>query len=114
MALKPELSFGASLAVIAIDYGVYQLHMPTVTDVKAASPHNSTVDSGRKGAAWTAISICAALSILSRDPNFFIFGAGFAVILDWYYRHANSVAPATGQVTLPPPGGMQPGGVSGQ
>jgi len=113
MALKPELSFGASIAVLAIDFGIYQIHMPTTSDVKAAAPHNSAVDSGRQGAAWTAIGVSAALSLLAKDSNIFIFGAGFAVVLDWYYRHANSVSPASGQVTLPPSSGMQPGGVQG-
>jgi len=113
MALKPELSFGASLAVMALDFGIYQLHMPTTADVRAANPHNSAVDGSRNAAAWTAIGASAALSLLSRDPNIFVFGAGFAVVLDWWYRHANSVSPMTGKVTMPPPSGMQAGGVSG-
>ena len=102
MALRPELSFGASLAVMALDYGVFQLNMPTTADIKASSPHSQPIDSSRKAATWTAIGICSALSLLSRDPNVFIFGTGFAVVLDWYYRHANAVNPATGLVTLPP------------
>lgn len=113
MALKPELSFGASLAVMALDFGIFQLHMPITADVKASPPHDSTIDSARTGATWTAIAACSALSLAARDPNVFIFGAGFAVVLDWYYRHANAVSPVTGSVTLPPPGGLQPGGVSG-
>lgn len=111
--LKPELSFGASLAVIALDIGIYQINMPSTADVRAANPHNSAVDGSRNAAAWTAIAISAALGLLAQDPNIFIFGGGFAVALDWYYRHANAVSPATGQVTLPPPGGNQAGGVSG-
>lgn len=112
MALKPEISLGASLAVMALDFGIYQVHMPNMADVKASNPHNSAIDSGRKGATWTAIGACGALSLLAKDANIFIFGAGFAVVLDWYYRHANAVHPQTGQVTVPPEGGMVPGGVS--
>lgn len=111
--LKPELSFGASLAVMALDFGIYQTHLPTTGDVKSLPPHNSAVDSSRKGAAWTAIGVCGALSLLAKDPNIFIFGAGFAVVLDWYYRHANAVSNITGQVTWPPASGMTPGGVTG-
>lgn len=112
MALKPEMSLGASLAVMALDFGVFQLHLPCAADVKASDPHNQAIDSSRKGATWTAVSACAALSLLARDPNIFIFGGGFAVALDWYYRHANAVHPMTGMVTVPPAGGTQPGGVS--
>lgn len=102
MALKPELSFGASLAVMALDYGIFQLNMPTMADIKSTDPHSQPIDSSRKAAVWTAVGVTSALSLLSRDANVFIFGAGFAVVLDWYYRHANAVHPATGQVTLPP------------
>jgi hypothetical protein len=118
MALKPEHSLGASLAVMALDFGIYQLHMPVTSDIKASAPHNGAIDSGRKASIWTALSACAALSLLAKDPNIFIFGGGFAIALDWYYRHANATEPSSGQVTLPPAGsntfggGGIPGGVS--
>ena len=111
MALKPEMSMGASLAVMALDFGIAQLNMPNLADIKAAPPHNSAVESARKATIWTSVSAAAALSLLAHDPNIFIFGAGFAVALDWYYRHANAASPATGQVTMPPAGGPVPGGV---
>ena len=110
--LKPEHSLGASLAVMALDFGIYQLNLPSTADVKSSNPHNSAVDSSRKAATWTSVSVCAALSLLAKDPNIFIFGGGFAVALDWYYRHANAVHPGTGRVTMPPVSGTQSGGVS--
>jgi hypothetical protein len=113
MALKPEMSLAASLAVMALDFGIYQLNMPNTADVKSSAPHNQAIDSSRKAATWTCVSACAALSLLAHDANVFIFGGGFAVVLDYYYRHANAVNPSTGQVTMPPAGGTQPGGVNG-
>ena len=112
MALKPEVSLGTSLAVMFLDYGIFQLNMPVMADVKASAPHNQAIDSSRKAFTWTAISACSALALLAKDPNIFIFGAGFAVVLDWYARHANAVSPQSGQVTLPPASGTVPGGVS--
>jgi hypothetical protein len=112
MALRPEISLGASLAVMALDFGIFQLNMPVGADIRASAPHNSAIDSSRKAAVWTSISACAVLALLSKDADIFIFGGGFAVALDWYYRHANAVHPGTGQVTLPPDGGAVPGGVS--
>lgn len=111
MALKPEHSLGASLAVMALDFGIFQLHMPVTADVKASPPWNASIDSSRKAATWTAISASSALALLAKDPNIFIFGAGFAVLLDWHYRHANAVHHGTGQVTMPPATGTAPGGV---
>lgn len=112
MALKPEHSLGASLAVMALDFGIFQLHLPVSADIRASAPHNQAIDSSRKAATWTAISAASALALLTKDPNIFIFGAGFAVVLDWHSRHANAVHPGTGQVTMPPSGGTTPGGVS--
>jgi hypothetical protein len=113
MALKPEHSLGASLAVMALDFGIYQLQLPNAADVRNSAPHNSVISSSNKAALWTSVSACAALALLARDPNIFIFGAGFSVVLNFYYKHANMVHPATGQVTMPPPGGAVPGGVTG-
>lgn len=110
MSLKPELSLGASLAVMALDFGIYQLHMPASADIRSSRPHNQAIDSSRKAATWTAVGAAAALSLLAREPNIFIFGAGFAVVLDFYYRHANAVSPQSGKVTIPS-AGMVPGGV---
>jgi len=112
VGLKPEISLGASLAVMALDYGIYQLNMPSTADVKSTAPHNQAIGSSLKAADWTAISACGALAILAKDPNIFIFGGGFAVALHWFYTHANAVSPQSGQVTLPPVGGNVPGGVS--
>lgn len=112
MSLKPEMSLGASLAVMALDFGLYQLHMPTSADIKSTAPHNQAIDSSRKSFIWTAVAASAALSLLSKDANIFIFGAGFAVVLDWGARHANAVHPATGEVTLPPETGTAADGVS--
>jgi hypothetical protein len=112
MALKPEHSLGASLAVMALDFGIFQINLPSTADLKSAAPHNSAIKSSITAAGWTSISACAALSLLARDPNIFIFGGGFAALLTWYYKHANMVHPGTGQVTMPPEGGAVPGGVS--
>lgn len=113
MSLKPEQSLGASLAVMALDFGIFQLHLPSTADIKANQPHNSAIKSSTTAAGWTAVSACAALALLARDPNIFIFGGGFAAVLIWYYKHANMVHPGTGQVTMPPAaGGNTPAAVS--
>lgn len=106
MNLSPEGTFGATIAVMALDFGIFQLGMPTTADIKSTDPHNQAINSSRMASVWTAVAATSALSLLARKPEIFIFGAGFAVILDWHYRHANAVAPGTGQVTIPPVGGQ--------
>jgi hypothetical protein len=111
--LKPEHSLGATLAVMALDFGIFQISMPSIADVRNSAPHNSILGGAESTATWTSISACAALALLAKDPNIFIFGGGFAVLLSFYYKHANMSHPATGKVTMPPPGGAVPGGVTG-
>jgi hypothetical protein len=86
--------------------------MPTMSDIRNSNPHNAAIGTSLKSADWTAIGLSAALSIVARDPNIFIFGAGFAVVLHWMYTHSNMVHPLTGDITMPPTGGNAPGGVS--
>jgi hypothetical protein len=112
VSLKPEMSLGASFAVMALDYGIYQVGMPKTADIKSSAPHNQAIAGSLRAADWTAIGASAALSLLAKDPNIFIFGAGFAVILHFMYSHANMVSPQSGEVTMPPAGGTVPGGVT--
>lgn len=112
LSLKPEVSLGTSVALIGLDLAIYSTHLPSSADVRSTAPHNQAIDTARKSATWTAIGVAAALSLMTRDPNLFIFGGGAAVAMDWLYRHANAVHPMSGQVSLPPDGGMVPTGVA--
>lgn len=103
MALKPEVGITvAALTSIAV-YGIFQVEVgSSLSDVKAAQPHNSVIQGTVTQAAWTSAAVVAGISLLSKDPTIFIVGGAVAAGLTWKYKHANMVAPSTGQVTMPP------------
>lgn len=99
MALKPEASLMVALATGTIVYAIYSSALPTVADVRSVDQMNQDVDAAEKQATWTAAAVCAGISLVSRDPNPFIFGGLVTVVLAWTHRHANMVNPLTGKAS---------------
>jgi hypothetical protein len=89
MSLRPDVSITTSLAVAGLVYGVFQISLPTVTDVRAASPGDSTIGGTERAATWIAGAVVAGVSLIARDMNIFILGGAMTVALAWHYRHAN-------------------------
>jgi hypothetical protein len=105
MALKPNESIMAGLAITALVYGVYSNATPTITEIRAAKPGDTDVEASRKMAAWTAGSVVAGVSLIAKDPTIFIIGGSAVIIIDWWHRHANAVDPRSGRAVAPG-GGM--------
>lgn len=99
MALKPEISLPVALATGAVVYGVYSQFTPSVADIAAAPADDTTIDSSRKRATWTAAAIVAAISLLAKDSTVFVLGGSMVVVMDWHTRHANAINPETGKAT---------------
>lgn len=97
--LKPDQSVMASLATAAMVYGVYQLELPSVTEVHGAKPHNHSVNSSRNKAMWASAALVGGAFLVTRDANVFTAGALVFLALEWSYRHANAVHPDTGKLT---------------
>lgn len=96
--LKPSESVMVSLATGAIVYAVYQGALPSIAESHATEPHNASIESSRKKAAWGSAGVVGAMFLLTHDPNVFMVGAGAVILLDWMHRHANSVNPTTGKM----------------
>jgi hypothetical protein len=64
-----------------------------MVDVRVGPTQDKDVAAARKAAAWTSAGIVAGISLITKDPTVFAVGAGFTVILDWWYRHANANDP---------------------
>lgn len=97
MPLKPEMSVSAGLATAALVYAVYSNATPSITEIRAAKPMDTDVESSRKLAAWTSAGIVGGISLIAKDPTIFIMGGSMVIVLDWWHRHANAVNPATGR-----------------
>lgn len=103
MALKPEVSLGLAAAVAVGVYSVFQVEVPDLATVKAASPNQPHIKSSINSAGWTAAGIVAGISLLAKDPTIFVVGGAVAAALTWKYKHGNMSHPVTGEVVPPAP-----------
>jgi hypothetical protein len=101
--LKPEGSVVAGLATVAAVYGIYQLEVGNVSSVHMTKANHSAPESSRKKAGYTALVLVAALTLITRDGNVGILGAGTIVAMELSYRHAIMAHPESG--AMMPPGG---------
>ena len=99
MALKPEISVPAALALGVAVYGIFQVNLPSITEVRAADLGNKDVDAAERAATWESAGLVASISLIAKDPTIFFVGGLFTVALAWKYRHANLVHPLTGKAT---------------
>lgn len=97
--LKPEISIPAALALGVAVYGIFQVNLPSITEVRAAEMDNQDVASAERAATWEAAGLVATLSLIAKDPTIFLVGGAITVGLAWKYRHANMVSPLTGKAT---------------
>jgi hypothetical protein len=96
--LKPEGSLTLGVATAAMVYGIYSTATPPTSVIHATQANDDNVERGRKKAAWTSVVAVAAISLMARDKTIFILGGATVFALDWHTRHANAVAPDTGQL----------------
>lgn len=99
--LKPEVSIGIGLATATVVYGIYQTSLPSVIDARMSSTGDANLHGSRKTATWTAAAVVAGVSLISKDPTVFLIGGAMVIALDWWYRHAAEVNPATGKTSGP-------------
>lgn len=95
MSLKPEMSVAAALATGVAVYGVFQVNMPNVADVRAVESGNADIQGTERLSTWEAAALVAGISLIARDPSIFIVGGAITVVLAWKYRHADMVSPLT-------------------
>jgi hypothetical protein len=96
--LKPSESVMVGVAGVAVVYGLYQLNLPTMTEVHGAQPHNESVSSSQKKAMWGSAATVGALFLLTKDATVFTLGGLMFLYEEWSYRHANAVHPTSGKV----------------
>jgi hypothetical protein len=96
--LKPSESTMVGLAGVAVVYGIYQMNLPSMTEVHGAKPHNQSVASSQKKAMWGSAATVGALFLLTKDATVFTLGGLMFLYEEWSYRHANAVNPGSGKV----------------
>jgi hypothetical protein len=99
--LKPEVSIPVALATGAVVVGVFQAMTPTNADQRTVTPGSRGADflaSSEKSAFYTSVAVCAAVSLVAKDPVPFWVGGGLSVALAWMHRYAREVDPGTGKL----------------
>ena len=97
---KPEGSLTVGLAVGAMAYGIYNFSLPTGAIMNATQPQSLDIESARKKAAWSTVTIVSFVSLIAKDKTIFILGGLVIVALDVHARLANATTPGTGKVML--------------
>lgn len=110
--LGKENSVIMSLAAVGLVVAIYNASAGPVADVHATDAGDINMASGIRKGGWLSLAAVAGLTLLGRDLNIAILGAGTIVAEEVIYRHAHMANPGTGKITPPPPAAYLPAGVS--
>lgn len=94
----PNEATTIGLAQGALIIGIYSGSLPNLADVRAAAPHDSSVESSRKGSAITSAVLLGTVFMFTKDVQAFIIGGAALVGIDYLYKHMNATHPATGKL----------------
>jgi len=96
--VKAEVSIPVALATVGAVWGVYQLALPPMADVRALEPNNPDHASAERTALILSAGVAGGIALLARDATPFIVGGLFAVALSWVHRHCNQINSTTQQL----------------
>lgn len=80
---------------------IFQHFMPPVTDVKAADQFNPFAESSERTALLFAVGFSAAVATFVQSWETFLVAGIVIVGVDFAYKHAIAVHPATGTMKAP-------------
>jgi hypothetical protein len=104
MALKQEHALLIGLATAGAVVGIFQIALPTVAAVRSSAANNNHLDSTRKWATITSVSLVSLIGLLTQDPTVFVIGGVTAVALDFNHRAANATDHQSGKIPGPSAG----------
>lgn len=100
--LKPPESITIGIAEIAAVGLIYQSALPNHADIAAAAPHDATIETARKKAAWKSAAVLGFVFLLTQDLNSFWLGGLALAGFDLMTKHSNGVNPATNKLAAAP------------
>ena len=101
--LKPDASTMVGLATVGTVFAVYQLNVGSVAEATVTNSNHPVMESSRKKAGYTALAIVAALTLLTKDGNIGILGAGSIIAMELAYRHGIMADPQSLKMQNPNP-----------
>jgi hypothetical protein len=85
--LDPKASTMAAIATAGTVFAIYQLNVGSVSQATITRANNSALENSRKKAGYTALAAVAALTLITKDANIGILGAGSIIAMELAYRH---------------------------
>jgi hypothetical protein len=81
---------------------VFLHFLPPVADIKTFPPNNNDVESSERTALLVTTAFTLLVAGFARSWDTFIIGSAVVVGVDFAFKHANAVHPATGKMTTQP------------
>lgn len=85
--LDPKASTMAAIATAGTVFAIYQLNVGSVSQAAATRSNNTALENSRKKAGYTSLAIVGALTLITKDANIGILGAGSIIAMELAYRH---------------------------
>ncbi|MYS19162.1 hypothetical protein GA0115240_105813 [Streptomyces sp. DvalAA-14] len=89
MALKPEFSIMAGLAVMGVVYAMHTNATPPDADIRALPAGNKDIDASERTATAMSIGVVSGISLLAHDPTILMMGAVAVVGMAVWSRTSN-------------------------
>lgn len=102
--LKPDASTMAGVATAGTVFAIYQLNVGSVAEATATDSNHPVLASSRKKAGYLSLAAVAALTLITKDANIGILGAGSIIAMELVYRHGIMADPNTVKMQNPAPG----------
>jgi hypothetical protein len=101
--LKPDASTMAGLATVGVVFSIYQLNVGSVAQATATDSNHPVLNSSRKKAGYTALALVAGLTLITKDANVGILGAGTICAMELSYRYGIMANPQSLKIENPNP-----------
>lgn len=101
--LKPDASTMAGLATVGTVFAVYQLNVGSVSQATVTDANHPVMNASRRKAGYTALAIVSALTLITRDANIGILGAGSIIAMELAYRNGIMANPQSLKLVDPNP-----------
>jgi hypothetical protein len=98
------VSHGAQVGVLLgiADYFVFQHTLPgTVSEIRLAEPFDQFVEGSEREALYLCIGLNGLVALFMRNWDTFVVSSAMLVVLDFAYKHANAVSPASNTMQAP-------------
>lgn len=98
---NPSEVVAIGVGIGVVDAFIFTHALPSMADIRTATPQNNDIDAARRQATGLAIAVNGLVSLMTRNWDVFLIGGVVTAGLSWFAVHANAVNPETGKAGTP-------------